>query len=85
MPRFGKAGSFGHLAFEAKPAEPAVGQIEMHLLDQPPLRTDAVDVTDQEHADHQFGIERWAAHGAVISSELLPYVAQINYFGDLAQ
>jgi len=26
-----------HSAFQAKPAEPAIGEVEMHLLTQPPL------------------------------------------------
>src|SRR5438105_15821429 len=57
----------------------------MHFCDQAPLRANAVEVADQQHADHQFGIERGTAYGAVIRSELLPHVAQIQDLGDLAQ
>jgi hypothetical protein len=29
----------------------------MNLLDQPPLGADPLQVADQEHADHELGIE----------------------------
>src|SRR5271170_2451284 len=48
MPRLREAGTFGHVALEAKAAEPAIGQIEMHLLDQPTLRANTVKVADQQ-------------------------------------
>ena len=75
MSRLGETGAFGNLAREAKPAEPAVGQIEMYFLDQAPLRADAVEIANQQHADHQFGIERRTAHVAVIRSKLPSHTA----------
>ena len=41
MPVLGEARVIRHLVFQAEPAEPTVGEIQMHLLAQPPLRSDA--------------------------------------------
>jgi hypothetical protein len=37
---------------EAKATEPAVCQIEMDLIAQPPLRADAEAIADDQHPDH---------------------------------
>ena len=54
-----------HLAVEAKPAEPAIGKVEMNLLAQPPLRPDAHAVAHDQHPHHQLRINRRPADGAV--------------------
>ncbi|MCP2082227.1 UNVERIFIED_ORG: hypothetical protein J2W74_003413 [Methylorubrum zatmanii] len=46
-----------HPAVEPEPAEPAVGNIEMDLLAQAPLGANAEAVADEQHADHQLGVE----------------------------
>ena len=51
----------GHIAFQPQAAEPAIGKIEMNLLAQATLGADAVAVADDQHPDHQFGIDRGAA------------------------
>jgi hypothetical protein len=38
---------------KTKPAERAISQIEMHLLDQPTFGANAVEIADQQQADHQ--------------------------------
>ena len=48
----------GNRAFKTKATEPAIGEIEMNFLAQSPLRPDAEAVTDQQHPDHQFGVDR---------------------------
>jgi len=45
-----------HGAFQPQPAEPAIGQVEMHLIAQLPLGTDAIGVANQQHSQHQFRI-----------------------------
>lgn len=47
-----------HIAFQAEPAEPPIGEVQMHLLTQPTLGTDAEAVAYDQHADHQFWINR---------------------------
>ena len=42
-----------HVAVEAQPAEPAIGQVEVDLLAQPPLGADAEAIAHQQHPDHQ--------------------------------
>jgi hypothetical protein len=39
-----------HIAIEAKATEPAVCQIEMDLIAQPPLRADAEAIADDQHS-----------------------------------
>ena len=46
VPVLGEGGVIGHLAFQAQPAEPAIRQVQVHLLAQPPLGADAEAVAD---------------------------------------
>src|SRR4051794_33341796 len=55
---FGEGRMVGHVALQAEAAEPPVGQVQMDLLTQPPLRPDAEAVADDQHADQQLGIDR---------------------------
>jgi len=50
-----------NLVVEIELAEPAVGEVQRHFLAQPALMTNAIAVADQEHADHQFRINRGPA------------------------
>jgi hypothetical protein len=43
----------GNLIFDAEPAEPAIGQINLYLRAQPPLRTQCKHLPDQQHPYHQ--------------------------------
>jgi hypothetical protein len=42
--------------FQPEPAEPAVSQIQMHLFAQSSLGANTEAVPDDQHTDHQFGI-----------------------------
>ena len=55
----------GDITVKPEPAEPPVGQIEMDFLAQAPLGADAKAITDDQHPDHQFGINRWPSYRAV--------------------
>jgi hypothetical protein len=48
----------GNLAVQTEPAEPAICQIEMNLLAEPPLGPDANAVADDQHSDHQLRVNR---------------------------
>lgn len=52
-------------AVEPEPTEPAVGQVQTHLLAQATLGADAEAIADQQHPDHSLRIDRGAAHLAV--------------------
>ena len=54
----GKRRMIGDVAVEPQPTKPAIGQIEVDLLAQPPLRANAEAVADDQHPDHQLGIDR---------------------------
>ena len=41
-------------------AEPPIGKIEVNFITEAALRPDPHDVANQEHPDHQFGIDRGA-------------------------
>jgi hypothetical protein len=63
---------------EAQSAKPAVREIEVHLLAKPPLRPDAVAIANEQHADHQLGINRGPPSMAVERRELVTQAAQIE-------
>ncbi len=46
------------IALQAKPAEPTIGEVQMHLLAQSTLGADAEAVTDDQHPDHEFWVDR---------------------------
>ena len=68
----------GHVAVEPEPAEPAVRQVEVNLLAQPPLGADAEAVADDQHPDHQLGIDRRPTHRAVEGGQLPPQLAKLD-------
>src|ERR1051326_159698 len=62
----------GHLAVEPEPTKPALGQVEVHLLAQPPLRADAEAIADDQHPNQQLRIDRGPAHLTVEGRQLPP-------------
>jgi hypothetical protein len=68
----------GHMAIEPEPAEPPVRQIEVDLFAEAPLGADAEAVADDEHPDHQLGINRWPAQCALERGQLPPDPAKLH-------
>jgi len=60
-----EGGVIRHMAVQTEPTKPAIGQIEMHLFAQPPLRANAEAVADDQHPNHQLGIDRGATSCAI--------------------
>src|SRR3954468_17983651 len=54
-----------HLAVEPEPTAPALGEVQVNLLAQPPFGTNAVAVANQQHTNQQFRINRRPASRAV--------------------
>ncbi len=75
----------GHVAVQPQPAEPAIGQVQMHLVAQPALGPDAHAIADDEHPDHQFRIDRGATRLAVEGLQLLADARQVHEPVDRAQ
>ena len=67
------------LVLDAQTTEPAVCQIDLNLGTDPSLRPDSKDVTDQQHADHQFRIDRGASGVAVKRRKLLVDPTKIEH------
>ncbi|KRR08796.1 hypothetical protein CP49_29730 [Bradyrhizobium valentinum] len=67
-----------HRAIQTEPAEPPVSQIEVDLIAQPPLQSDAEAVTEQEHPDHQFGIDRRSTDAAVEGRQVPPDLFKVD-------
>src|SRR3984893_7161708 len=61
-----------HRAIQPEPAKPAVRQVQVNFLTQPPLRADAEAVADDQHPDQQLRIDRGPTFLAVIRRQLLP-------------
>jgi hypothetical protein len=57
----------------------------MHLLAQPPLRADAHAIADDQHPDHQLGIDRGPPRLAVIRAQVLAEPTQIDEPVDRSQ
>ena len=68
----------GHIPVEPQSAEPAIGKVQMHLVAQPTLGTDPHAVTDNEHPDHQRGVDRWPSHLAVERLQMLADARQVH-------
>ena len=74
----GEGGVVRHVTVQAEPAEPAVGEVEVDLLAQPPLRPDAQAVAHQQHADQQLWIDRRTADRAVEAGQVRPDALQVD-------
>src|ERR1700722_12197816 len=62
----GKRRMIRDVAIEPQATEPAISQIEVELLAQPPLGANAEAVADNLHPDHQLRIDRRATRLAVV-------------------
>ena len=65
--------------------KPAVSQMQAHLLSQAPFRSDAVEVTDEQHLENDDRVERWLAGMAVERSAKAPDEGEINRSGNAVQ
>src|SRR5258707_3345326 len=68
----------GHMAVQAETTKSAIGEIEMDFLAQAPLGADAKAITDDQHPDHQFGIDRWTTNRAVERGQFSPQLAKLD-------
>jgi hypothetical protein len=66
------------IAVQTQPAEPAIGQVEMHLVTQPPLRADAKAISDDQHADEQFRIDRGSAGVTIELRQMCTHRAEVD-------
>jgi len=74
-----------HCPIQTEPAEPPVGQIEMYLIAEAPLRSDAEAVTNQEHPDHQLGIDRRSTDATIERGQVSPDLLEVDKSVDRPQ
>src|SRR5918995_2859777 len=74
----------GNLIFDTELAKPAIGQIDLHLGAQPPLRAERKHVANEQHPDHQYRIDRGATRVGIVGRKLLVYPTQIENTVNLA-
>src|ERR1700685_3589405 len=63
---------------DAEPAEPAIGKVQLHFTTEQSLRTDRKDISNNQHPDHQFRIDRRAAHQRIMRCKLTAKPGQIE-------
>jgi hypothetical protein len=56
----------------------SISQIEMDLRAQPTLRANAEAIADDEHSDHQLGIDRRPPDVAIIGPQVLTDLGQVD-------
>ena len=75
----------GNRILKPEATEPPVSQIKLYLLTQPTVGADRIAVADQQHPDHQFGINRRAARMAVKRRKFGTQPVQIKHRVDPTQ
>src|SRR4029077_2772169 len=78
VPRTAEHRMIGYLVLDAELAKPPIGQIDLHLSAQPPLRPDREHVAHDQHADHQHWIDRGTTGVRVVSRKLLVNPTEIE-------
>ncbi len=78
VPVFRERGVVRHPAVEPEAAEPAIGEVQVDLVAEPPFRPDAEAVAHDQHADHQLRIDRGPARLAVERRQLPPQPCEID-------
>ena len=64
------------LVVEVEFAKPYVRQVQFNFLAEPAFRADAIAGADDEHPDHQLGIDRRTTDVAVVGRQLCVQVGQ---------
>ena len=78
MPVLRKGRMIGNFAIQPEATKPTIGEIEMNLFAQAALGTDAHAIADEQHADHQLGIDRRPAGVAVKRLQPVPNVFKVK-------
>ncbi|CAM3281894.1 hypothetical protein SPAN111604_14595 [Sphingomonas antarctica] len=65
--------------------EPAIGKVEMHLLAQPSFRPDAEQIADQQHPQHELGINRRPPRRTIAARQRLAHEAKVEQPVDSTQ
>src|ERR1700742_188307 len=83
VPRTTEHRVIGDPVLNAELAEPPVGQVDLDFGAQPALRAERKHVTNDQHPDHQYRINRGPTRVRVIRRQLLVHPTQIEKTVDL--
>ncbi len=75
----------GHSVGQIKPAEPTIGEVEVHLLAQAAFRADAEQIANQQHSEHQLRVDRGSPIRAVARRQRLAHEAEIQHAVDASE
>src|SRR5204863_2312937 len=67
----------------AELAEPAIREVHLNFATDQPLRADRKDISDDQHPDHQFRVDRRPAHGRIMSCKFAAEPGKIESSIDL--
>src|SRR5271168_192306 len=84
MPGTAEHRMVGYPVLDAKLAKPPVGQIDLHLGAQPPLRADRKRVAHNQHPDHQHRIDRRPTCVRIVRRKLPVHPIKIENAVDLS-
>lgn len=68
-----------HRVLQSQSAEPAIGQIQVYFLTQPPLRANSIAVSDNQHPDHQLRTYGGATRMAVVVRQVSTQLAKVKH------
>src|ERR1700730_5392577 len=85
MPIFRERGVMRDLMIETQTGEPAPRQVHAQLLHQLPFAADAVQITNEQNAQQQRGINRRSAGVAVAVLQLFAHKGKVDVFFDEPQ
>src|SRR5262245_54471653 len=66
------------IALKSEPTKPAISQVQMHFLTQPPFGSNTKAIAHDQHPDEQLRIDRGAAHSAVERRQMFADVGQVD-------
>src|SRR3984957_10490203 len=70
--------------FDAEFAEPAIGEVQLHLTTDQPFRADRKHIAHDQHPDHQLRIDRRATHRRIMRCKFTAKPGKIERGIDLA-
>src|SRR3954451_21047322 len=67
----------------AELAEPLIREVHLNFATDQPLRADRKDISDDQHPDHQFRVDRRPTHGRIMSCKFAAQPGKIESSIDL--
>src|SRR5919109_105370 len=85
MPVFRESRVVRHGTVKPESAEPAIRQVQVNFLAEPPLRANTEAIADDEHPNHQLRINRRPTNLTVKRRQLAPHPVELDKPVDRSQ